>query len=486
MERSGRPCYSSRRDFFHRIVDGLQGAALASLLGVDLYGSDPFQAEYHDSQIYDLSPKKPHFEPRAKAVIQLFMNGGPSQIDMFDPKPALQKYAGTIPTRDLLTDILFSKEVGGVMPSSFHFSKYGDSGMDFSELVPHMAECADDVAMIRSMHTNHTNHEPAIFTMQGGRIASDRPALGSWVVYGLGSENQNLPAYVVLDDPKGLPVNGIQNWQSAYLPPVYQGTRFRSEGPPVVNINPHPELPKPVLEAQRNLLRWLDDRHRGKRPNEPNLNARIAGYELAARMQTAATDALDLSAENEATKEMYGMNDPVSRSFGTRCLMARRLIERGVRFVQIYIEDQIWDNHFQIDKELRYCCGKTDKPSAALVKDLKRTGLLDETLVIWGGEFGRLPIAQTIGDPATAGRDHSPSGFCLWMAGGGVRGGTIHGATDEIGHKAVENRVSVHDFHATILHLLGMHARDLTFPRHGLDERLTDQFPARVVSEILS
>ena len=476
----------SRRDFFQRVADGLHGAALASLLGADLYSPDPASAAPHGPRPYDLAPKKPHFEPKAKAVIQLFMNGGPSQIDIFDPKPMLEKYAGTIPTRDLLTDILFSKEVGGVMPSAFRFSKHGESGMDFSELVPYTAECADDIAMIRSMHTNHTNHEPAIFTMQGGRINSDRPTLGSWVVYGLGSENQNLPAYVVLDDPKGLPINGIQNWQSAYLPPIYQGTRFRSEGPPVVNLDPRPEWPKPVLEAQRNLLRWMDERHRGQRPDEPNLDARIAAYELAARMQVAASDALDLSGESDETKEMYGMNDPVSRSFGKRCLMARRLVERGVRFVQIYIESQIWDNHFQINKELRYCCGKTDRPSGALVKDLKRLGLLDDTLVVWGGEFGRLPIAQTIGDPSKAGRDHSPSGFSLWMAGGGVKGGTIHGATDEIGHKAVEDRVSVHDFHATILHLLGMHVRDLTYHRHGLDERLTDQFPARVVSEILS
>jgi hypothetical protein len=486
--KQGRRSKPSRRDFFGRIADGLHGAALASLLGADLYQANSAQAAspIHGRQIHDLAPKQPHFEPKAKAVIQLFMNGGPSQIDMFDPKPVLEKYAGTAPTRDLISDILFSKEVGGLLPSSFKFSKHGQSGMEFSELVPRIAECADDISMIRSMYTNHTNHEPAIFTMQGGRIQADRPALGAWVCYGLGSENQNLPAYVVLDDPKGLPINGIQNWQSAYLPPVYQGTRFRSEGPPVVNLDPRPEWPKPVLEAQRNLLRWMDDAHRRQRPREPNLDARIASYELAARMQMAATDALDLSKESEETKETYGLNDPVSHSFGKRCLMARRLVERGVRFVQIYIEGQIWDNHFQIDKELRYCCGKTDQPSAALVKDLKQRGLLDDTLVVWGGEFGRLPIAQTIGDLSKAGRDHSPSGFSVWMAGGGAKGGVVHGATDEIGHKAVEGRVSVHDFHATILHLLGLNNRDLTFPRHGLDERLTDQFPARVVDEIIA
>ena len=478
----------SRREFFHRISDGLHGAALASLLSADLYAASTKHAAgaSGEPRIYDLSPKTPHFEPKAKSVIQLFMNGGPSQVDLFDPKPALSKYEGTIPSRDLINDILFSRETAGVWPSPFKFSKHGESGMDFSELVPHMAECADEIAMIRSMQTTHINHEPALFMMHQGRITPNRPSLGAWVAYGLGTENQNLPAYVVFDDPKGIPINGIQNWQSAFLPPVYQGTRFRSKGAPVLNLEPRLEWPVPVLEAQRGLLRWLDEAHRAERPHEPNLDARISSYELAARMQLEATDALDLSQESEKTKEAYGLNDEITHSFGKRCLLARRLVERGVRMVQIYIEGQIWDNHHQLNKELRYCCGKTDGPSAALVKDLRQRGLLDSTLVIWGGEFGRLPMAQVTGDMSKAGRDHNPSGFSIWMAGGGVKGGITYGSTDELGHKAAEDPVSVHDFHATIFHLLGMNFRNLTFRRHGLDERLTDQFPARVIEGILA
>ncbi len=483
MQRENQP---TRRDFFSRVADGLHGTALACLLGKDLYSPAAASAAGEAPHVYDLTAKRPHFEPKAKAVIQLFMNGGPSQVDLFDPKPALEKYAGTVPTRDLVTDVLFSKATGGILPSPYEFSKHGESGIELSEILPHTAECVDDIALIRSMYSEHINHEPALFLMHTGRLTPNRPSLGAWVAYGLGTENQNLPAYIVLDDPKGLPINGIQNWQSAWLPPVYQGTRFRSEGPPVLNLEPRPEWPGPVLDAQRKLLRWMDDRHRTERPHEPNLDARISSYELAARMQLEATDALDLSRESEQTKQMYGLDEERTHSYGKRCLMARRLVERGVRFVQIYIEGQIWDNHSVLDKGLRYSCGKTEKPTAALLKDLKQRGLLDSTLVLWGGEFGRLPIAQTTGALSQAGRDHGPSGFSSWMAGGGVKGGTIYGATDELGHKAVENRVSAHDYHATILHLLGMNFRGLTFHRHGLDERLTDQFPARVISEILA
>jgi uncharacterized protein (DUF1501 family) len=298
----------------------------------------------------------------------------------------------------------------------------------------------------------------------------------------LGTENQNLPAYVVLDDPKGLPINGISNWQSAWLPPIYQGTRFRAEGSPVLNLEPRPEVPAPLVQAERNLLQKLDEMHRKDRPYQPELDARISSYELAARMQMSASDALDVNKESEATREAYGLNEQATASYGKRCLMARRLVERGVRFVQLYIESQIFDTHGDLEGGLGYACGKTDKPVAALLKDLKQRGLLDSTLVVWGGEFGRLPISQGGGKP---GRDHGPSGFSVWMAGGGVKGGVVHGSTDDIGFKAADNKVSVHDFHATILHLLGLHYRELAFDRSGLSERLTDQFPARVVSEIL-
>ncbi|HUQ92503.1 MAG TPA: DUF1501 domain-containing protein [Bryobacteraceae bacterium] len=467
----------SRRTFFNRMADGLHGAALLSLLGPDLRASEA-------GKVYDLKPKKPHFTPKAKSVIHLFQNGGPSQVDLFDPKPALLKFAGTKPSRDIVNEIEFADQIGTMLPSPFAFRRYGKCGMELSELLPNLGECADDITLIRSMFGEHFNHEPSLYLMHTGRTLPGRPSLGAWVTYGLGAENQNLPAYVVLDDPKQLPVNGIQNWQSGWLPPVYQGTRFRSEGPPLLNLKPQGNLPNALEAAQRDLIHRLDVEHRQGRPGYAELEARIANYELAARMQVEAVDALDLSKESEETKEMYGLNQEATASYGRRCLMARRLVERGVRFVEIYIERQIWDNHSDLESSLRYCCGKTDKPAAALIKDLKRLGLLDSTLIISTGEFGRMPISQ-IRDNGTAGRDHGPSGFSLWMAGGGVKGGYVHGATDEIGYKAVDKRVSVHDFHATMLHLLGLEFRELVYDRHGLKERLTDQFPARVVTEAL-
>ncbi|MSV31825.1 MAG: DUF1501 domain-containing protein [Bryobacterales bacterium] len=466
---------TNRRDFFSSVANGLHGAALAGLLRGDLYAN---------GEVFDLTPKKPHFVPKAKAVIQLFMNGGPSQVDLFDPKPMLTKLAGSPPSRELSFAISNGDTPGVLMPSPFEFKKHGKSGMELSSAMPHLASCVDDIAVIRSMYGEHANHEPALFLMHSGRTIASRPAIGAWVAYGLGTENRNLPAYVVLDDPKGLPINGISNWQSAWLSPIYQGTRFRAEGPPVLNLEPRPEIPAPLVEAERNLMRKLDAAHLAARPNQPELDARISSYELAARMQMAASDALDVSKETEATREAYGLNAPATASYGKRCLMARRLIERGVRFVQLYIESQIFDSHGDIQGSLNYACGKTDKPVAALLKDLKQRGLLDSTLVVWGGEFGRLPISQ--GNGKAAGRDHGPNGFSVWMAGGGVKGGTTYGSTDDIGFKAAENRVSVHDFHATILNQMGVRHRDLVYERHGLKERLTDQFPARVVTEILA
>lgn len=469
----------SRRDFFSRIGNGLHGVALASLLG-----GGRLAATEAGPRMYDLKVRPPHFAPKAKAVIQLFMNGGPSQVDLFDPKPALQKFAGSPPSRDIVSEIEFADQIGSVLPSPFKFSKHGQCGMELSELLPHLGEVADDITLIRSMYGEHFNHEPSLYLMHTGRTLPGRPALGAWVVYGLGTENQNLPAYVVLDDPKQLPVNGVQSWQAGWLPPIYQGTRFRSEGPPLLNLKPQEELPSPLVEAERALRRRLDEAHKEKRQGYAELDARISSFELAARMQLTATDALDLSQESEETREMYGLNQAATASYGKRCLMARRLVERGVRFVQIYIERQIWDNHSDLEAGLRQNCAKTDQPAAALIKDLKQRGLLDSTLVTWGGEFGRMPISQ-VRQGDSAGRDHGPSGFSIWMAGGGVKRGYIHGATDDMGYKAVENRVSVHDYHATILHTLGMNFRDLVFERHGLKERLTDQIPARVVSEIL-
>ncbi len=465
---------NTRRQFFSRIADGLHGAALMSLLGGDL----------NAAQTFDLTPKAPHFAAKAKSVIHLFMNGGPSQVDLFDPKPKLQQLAGTAPSRELSFAISNGKDAGTLMPTPFEFKNRGKSGLEISNALPHIAECADEIAVIRSMYGEHANHEPALFLMHTGRTIASRPSIGAWVAYGLGTENQNLPAYVVLDDPKGLPINGISNWQSAYLPPIYQGTRFRTEGAPVLNLEPRPEIPTKLMEAERDLLRKLDNMHRAQRQYQPELDARISSYELAARMQMAASDALDLNKESEATREAYGLNDPVTASYGKRCLMARRLVERGVRFVQLYIESQIWDTHSNLKNDLTAACNKTDKPTAALLKDLKQRGLLDQTLVVWGGEFGRLPISQ--GAPKSAGRDHGPNGFSVWLAGGGVKRGVAFGTTDDIGFKAADNKVSVHDFHATVLHLLGLNNRELFIERNGLKDRLTDQYPARVVSEILA
>lgn len=466
---------TTRRDFFSRMSDGLMGTALASLFAENLIAAP---------KLDDLTPKKPHHAPRAKSIIQLFMNGGPSQVDLFDYKPALAKHAGQAPSRDLAAEVRAVRETGGLMPSPYKFSKHGQSGIELSEMLPHLSKVVDDICVVKSMYTTHLAHEAALFLMHGGRILPTRPSLGAWITYGLGSENQSLPAYVVLDDPKGPPVNFISNWQSGWLPAVYQGTRVRSEGSPILNLQAKQEYPSMVVDLSRSLLRRIDTAHRDRHPGNAELQARIANYELAARMQMEATDALDLAKESEATKAAYGLNDERKASYGRRCLMARRLVERGVRLVQIYIEGQIWDNHNKLRPGLEYACGKTDQPAAALIQDLKERGLLDSTLVVWGGEFGRLPIAQDPGP--NAGRDHGPSGFSIWMAGGGIKGGTTYGSTDEIGYRAAENKVSIHDFHATVLHMLGMNHRNLVFEREGRQERITDEFQARVLTEIIS
>ncbi len=475
----------SRRDFFSQVGDGLYGAALAQLFKADLFSASPALAAV--PEVNDVKPRAPHFPAKAKSVIQLFMHGGPSQVDLFDPKPLLEKHAGQPPSREIANDILFVSNAGGMMPSPFKFAKQGQSGMEISEIMPYLANHVDDIGLIRSMFTTNFTHGPAVFLMHGGRIFPDRPTLGAWVVYGLGSANQNLPAYVVLDDPKGLPTVGIRNWQAGWLPPTCQGTRLRSTGSPMLNLRPPDGVPQGVLELERSLLARLAAAHRDSRPGEADLEARIASYELAARMQLSATDALDLSQENESTQEMYGLNDELTASYGRRCLMARRLVERGVRMVQIFVESQIWDNHADLEQGLRYSCGKTDKPVGALLTDLKQRGLYDSTLVVWGGEFGRLPLSQIQpGREKSAGRDHGPAGFTVWMGGGGIKGGTVYGATDDLGYKAIENPVSVHDFHATILHLMGLDYSKLVYNHHGLNEKLTGQEPARVVNEILA
>lgn len=472
----------TRRSFFERAVDGLQGAALVSLLSKDLYGS--VEGSEEPRRMYDLKPHAPHFPARAKCVIQLFMNGAPSHVDLFDPKPMLEKHHGEPYFEKIANDVSSPKAAGGLMRSPFKFQQHGKSGIWVSELMPHFAKQVDNVAMIRSMYTIHPEHEPALFMVHSGRIAQGRPAIGAWVIYGLGTENQSLPAYVVLDDPLGLPINGVQSWQSGFLPPIYQGTRLRTNGSPILNLKSETEKPSEVVRLTRDLLGRLDQIHKRAHPGEAQLDARIASYELAARMQLQASDALDISKESDATREMYGIGEDVTDSYGRRCLMARRLAERGVRYIQIYINHQIWDHHTNLESGMRSCCLRTDKPAAALVADLKQRGLLKDTLVIWGGEFGRLPISQLGG--TTDGRDHNPRAFSIWMAGGGIKPGITYGSTDELGYKAVENTVSVTDWQATVLHLLGLDYQRLTIDQNGLQEKLTSVYEARIVKEVFA
>jgi Protein of unknown function (DUF1501) len=473
----------TRRSFFERAVDGLQGAALVSLLGRDLQGADIESAE-GERTVYDLKPHAPHFSPRAKSVIQLFMNGGPSHVDLFDPKPMLEKHHGEPYFEKIANDVSSPKAAGGLMRSPFKFQQYGQSGMWVSELMPHFAKQVDNVTMIRSMNTIHPEHEPALFMAHSGRIMQGRPAIGAWVLYGLGTENQSLPAYVVLDDPLGLPINGVQSWQSGFLPPIYQGTRLRTNGSPILNLKPETKKPSEVVRLTRDLLGRLDQIHKRNHPFEAQLDARIASYELAARMQLEASDALDISKEPDATREMYGIGDDATDSYGKRCLMARRLAERGVRYIQIYVNGNLWDHHTNLESGMRACSLRTDKPVAGLLADLKQRGLLKDTLVIWGAEFGRLPISQLGG--ASDGRDHNPRGFSIWMAGAGLKAGMSYGNTDELGYKAVENPVSVTDWQATVLHLLGLDYQRLTIDQNGLKEKLTSVYEARVVKEIFA
>ena len=490
----GQSSSTGRRGFLRRSADGLHAAALMYLFGRDFYGGRSVAASEkadlpRSRRQYDLLPKQTHFPAKAKSVIHLCMQGGPSQVDLFDPKPELTRRHGQSVFKEIAADLSSPEAAGGLMGSPFKFAQHGQCGAWVSELMPHVAREVDQLAIIRSMYTTHQNHEPALYVIQSGQQLPGLPSLGSWVVYGMGSENQSLPAYVVLDDPQSsLPVNTVQNWQSGYLPPQYQGTRMRPTGSPVLNLQPEKEQPSEIVQLSRQLLSRLDRIHQTERTGHLELDARIASYELAARMQLKASDALDLNQESKHTLDSYGVGQDGTDNYARRCVMARRLVERGVRFVQLYTRGQMWDSHSNIGTSLATACQHTDQPVAALLKDLRERGLLDETLVIWGGEFGRLPIAQMRpgSDPKKAGRDHGPTGFTVWMAGGGVKPGVVYGSTDDIGYRAVENRVSVTDWHATILHLLGMHHEELYFERNGLEERLTGVESPRIVTDILA
>lgn len=418
---------------------------------------------------------------KAKSVICLFQHGGPSQMDLFDPKPELSRRSGQPYPGEI--EVHFTGQAGNLLGSPFEFRPAGECGMELSELLPHTSRIADEITLIRSMKTFTVDHEAGLRFIHNGKIQAGRPTWGSWVLYALGSENDNLPGYVVLSDPGGLPIDGVRNWTSGWLPAVYQGTPFRSGSSPVLHLNTPEGVSGERRRAQLSLLDRINRIQAERYPENTELAARISNFEMAARMQTAVPDVLDLSDETEETRKLYGLDDPATAEYGQRCLLARRLVERGVRFVQLFLSGQPWDTHSKNAEQLRGLTTRTDRPSAALVQDLKRRGLLDSTIVMWGGEFGRLPISQ-----GTDGRDHNGRGFSLWLAGGGFRGGYVHGATDDFGYQSVQDVVTVHDLHATLLQTLGLSHERLTYPNDGRDDSLTDAVvtQARVVPALLS
>lgn len=476
----------SRRQFLSSSY-GMGTIALATLLRDEGLLANPAIAG--GTQHFDTIPKPPHGFGQAKAMISMFMQGGPSHMDLFDPKPMLDKYDG----KNFPGEVKHDDAAGAsleVMASPWKFKKHGQCGMEMSELVPHMGGIADDITLIRSMHTGVNNHGQSIYALINGTVLGGRPTLGSWLTYGLGSENRDLPAFVALTDPRGLPVLGVDNFSNGWLPSLYQGTVIRAKEPRILNLDPPMSLKG---EAQARYLGFVDRlnrEHLSARPGETDLEARIQSFELAARMQTAAKDVLDLSDESEATKKLYGIDKPETQDFGTRCLIARRLVERGVRFVSLFTGNQTWDHHQGIATALPAACKYVDQPAAALVIDLKQRGLLDTTIVHWGGEMGRLPVIQNRAggksDRTKVGRDHNTYGFSMWVAGGGFKGGHIHGATDEFGHKAVENVVNHYDYHATLLHLFGLDTKKLSFKRNGTEQTLVQNSEARVVTDILA
>jgi hypothetical protein len=479
----------SRRQLLARAGGGAGLLALSALLADEgLVGSkSAHAATTNDPRLNPLANKPPHFAGKAKSVIWLFMNGGPSQVDTWDHKPKLAELDGKpLEGFDKNTGF-FTGNVGPVMKSPFKFERRGECGAWVSEIFPKMGEHVDDMAFMYACHTGSNNHSPALFMMNTGMTRMGFPCVGSWVTYGLGSESQNLPAFVAMTDPlgRGLPKGYSQNWGAGFLPSVFQGTWLKPSGDAIDNLNRPAEMGDAQQRSQLDLLARLNRRKLEQQPHEQELAARIESFELAYRMQMAAPEAIDIEQEPEHIHRMYGVGEKRCDHFARQCLMARRLVERGVRFVQIYSggmeNERSWDGHTNIKDNHSQFAGETDTPVAALLADLKQRGLLDSTLVIWGGEFGRLPIVQTGG----TGRDHNPHAFTVWMAGGGAKGGTLHGATDEIGHKAVEGRVHVNDLHATILHLLGLDHTKLTFRMSGRDFRLTD-VAGHVVREILA
>ena len=468
---------ATRREFLTKAGLGFGGLALAAMLAEeDARGEVP-----EIDPLRPVAARTPHHRARAKACIFLFMEGGPSHIDLFDPKPAIKAHEGK-PLPPSFGKVFTPMGVGGntLMASKRTFQQHGQSGTWVSDWYPQVSKVVDDVALIRSCWADGVNHVGSVCQMNTGSILAGRPSLGAWVTYGLGTVNQDLPAFVVMNDA-GEPVGGPRNWGNAWLPATYQGTPFRKDGAPILYLDPPRGVDDRRQRAKLGLITELDRRHAETRVDDSRLSARVAAYELAYRMQATAPEAVDLAGESAETKRLYGLDDPRCRGFGAMCLRARRLVERGVRFVQLYCgSGSQWDAHRDIEGNHSKLCARSDRPTAALILDLKRRGLLDDTLVVWGGEFGRTPMNEK-----SDGRDHNPYGFSMFLAGGGVKGGLTHGSTDEFGLRAEADPVHVHDLHATMLHLLGLDHKRLTFPRDGRDERLTVN-GGRVVKELLA
>ncbi len=469
-----------RRDFLQNCASGIGVMALADLLTLDGLTAASTKGG-------PLRPAAPHFAPKAKNFIFMFMEGGPSQYELFDPKPALNQYHGK-PLPESQTEGLefaFIQPSASILASSVPFRRYGRCGMKLSELIPHIGSCADDISLVRSMHTDSFNHHPGQLLLFTGTIQMGRPSLGAWIAYGLGSESRNLPGFVVLTSGPGGTSGGSTNFASGFLPSHYQGTVFRQSGDPILYLGNPPGISHPTQRASLDLIRDLNRKHRDA-TGDAEIASRISNYELAFRMQTAAPELTDLSSEPAETRELYGLDRPdeAERQFAGNCVLARRMVERGVRFVLMM--DHGWDDHTEINKKLPKRARKIDRPTAALLKDLKRRGLLEETLVVWGGEFGRTPMVElrTPEDASYAGRDHQPSAYSLWMAGGGIRGGQVVGRTDDFGIRIEEDPIHVHDLQATLLHCLGLDHTRLTYRYMGREFRLTD-VAGRVIEKLL-
>ncbi|MCY4588829.1 MAG: DUF1501 domain-containing protein [Bryobacterales bacterium] len=464
----------NRRQMLQRMGAGFPALALLDVLSRDGFFARPAYGAANDAATGGILREKPaHFEAKAKHAVFLFMNGAPSQVDTFDYKPALTRFNNTPYKGDAVVGSN-NRPIGNLMQTPFAFRQHGQSGLWITDLFPHTAKFADDLCVIRSCHTDTAAHASGCLQMNTGSVTIGKPSLGSWLSYGLGTENESLPSFVVMTDPRGGPISGASNWTAGFMPAAFQGTLFRSKGAPLLNLKTPEGVSERTQRAALDVLGDLNRQHLQEHPGESELAARIESYELAYRMQTAAVEAVDLDQESPQTRDLYGLDDDLTADFGRKCLITRRLLERGVRFVQLYsggghIEDT-WDGHNDCITNHKLHAGETDKPIAALMSDLKRTGLWDETLLIWGGEFGRTPTSEGVDKP---GRDHDWQGFTMWLSGAGVKGGQAIGTTDELGFKAEEEPCHVSDLHATILHLMGLDHTKLTYLYQGLDQRLT-------------